>query len=84
MKALVILDKKKASIVYTDINNIDWDDKSIINNEDIDEREFLLEDVINVYDIVLRKSIKIKVKDLSTERHQLIMNKRLFVTLHVI
>ncbi len=84
MNALVIIDKKKASVIYTDINNIDWESKSIINNIDIEEKELLLEDTIDVYDILLRLHIKVKVKNLSTDRHHILINKKLFVPLHIL
>lgn len=84
MKALVILDKKRASIVVTELNNIDWEDKTVIDNSEIEEIECLLDDTISVYDIEKKKSSKIKVNDLRTDKHQIIINKKLFVVLHVL
>jgi len=84
MYALIVLEKMKATIVLTDINNIDWENKSIIDNTEIEENEYLLEDIISVYDTVEKKHIKVKVKDLSTDIHQIIINKKLFIPLHVL
>jgi len=84
MYALIVLEKMKATIVLTDINNINWEDKSIIDNTEIEENEYLLEDVVSVYDTIEKKHINIKVNELSTDVHQIIINKRLYVPLHVL
>lgn len=84
MYALVVLEKMKATIVLTDINNIDWEDKSIIDNTEIEENEYLLEDIISVYDTVEKTHTKVKVNELSTDIHQIIINKKLYVPLHVL
>ena len=84
MKAIVILDKKRATVVMTELNNIDWLDKSIIDNTAIQELEYLLDDTISVYDIDKKKSVEIKVNELRTEKHQMIIDKKLFVALHVL
>lgn len=84
MNAIVILDKKKANIVLTNIDNIDWEDKTIINNSDIDELELLLDDTVSIFDIERNSSMKIKVNYLDTDKHQLIINKKRFIALHIL
>lgn len=84
MNAIVILDKKQVSIILTEVNNIDWEEKEIIDVDDIEEMKYLLDDTISVFDIQKNKSIKIKVNDIKEDKHQLIIDKKRFVTLHVL
>lgn len=84
MNAIVFLNKKKATIILTEVNNIDWEEKELIDVSDIDEIEYLLDDTISVFDIEQNKSTKIKVNDLNEEKHQLIIDKKRFVALHVL
>ena len=84
MYALVVLEKMKSTIILTEINNIDWKDKSIIDNTQIEETNYLLDDKISVYDTVNKRHLKVKVNELSTDIHQIIIDKKLFIPLHVL
>ncbi len=84
MYALVVLEKMKATIILTEINNIDWEDKSIIDNTQIEETNYLLDDKISVYDTVNKRHLKVTVNELSTDIHQIIIDKKLFIPLHVL
>jgi|AntRauTorckE6833_2_1112554.scaffolds.fasta_scaffold02336_12 hypothetical protein len=84
MKAIVILNKKSGKVVMTKSDNIDWLTKTIIDSSEIEEIEYLLDDSIYAYDIESKKSIKIKVNDLQTKRHQIIRDNKLFIALHIL
>ena len=84
MNAIVILDKKQVSIILTEVNNIDWEEKEIIDVADIEEIKYLLDDTISVFDIQKNKSIMIKVNDIEEDKHQIIIDKKRFVALHVL
>ena len=84
MNAIVILDKKQVSIILTEVNNIDWEEKEIIDVADIEEIKYLLDDTISVFDIQKNESIMIKVNDIKEDKHQIIIDKKRFVALHVL
>jgi len=84
MNAIVILNKRCGTLIYTPVNNIDWVDKQIIDSTDIIEQEYVLNDTIQVFDIEKNLSDNVRVNDLDTSKHQLIIDKKRFVTLHIL
>ena len=84
MYAIVKINKKKASVIITEIDNINWEDKEIIDNSELMEKEYYLEDIIVVWDILNRRKRTIKVINLDTNNHRIIIEKKMYLTLNVI
>lgn len=84
METTIIFENKTVNVILTQVNNIDWVDKTVINSEGIDELNYLSETTIKIFDIIKRVSVDIKVSKLNQDKHQVIIDGKLYVVLHII
>lgn len=84
MYAIVEIKKLKGSLVLTDVSNIDWTTKEVIDKSEIIENDYYLDDNINVWDIRDKKVHMIKVKEIDTYNHRVILNKNMYLALHLL
>lgn len=84
METTIIFENKTVNVILTQVNNVDWVDKTVINSEGIDELNYLSETTIKIFDIIKRVSVDIKVSKLNQDKHQVIIDGKLYVVLHII
>lgn len=82
---LIEIEKVYVNLILTDCDNIDWNDKSIIDISKLKDfkmkrnQELFIIDRENISEIK-----KIKVKDLNIKNHQIILGEKRWIPLHII
>lgn len=84
MYAVVEFRRLRGSLILTDVSNIDWTTKEIIDQSDLIENNHYLDDNIKVWDLRDKRVHMIKVKDIDTYNHRVIIKKKMYLALHLL
>lgn len=71
-------------LTLTEINNVDMENRCVIDNSKVFIMNFNDHDSISVFDVVKNEQISIDISDVSLYANRLVMNEKLYHILHML
>lgn len=84
MICFVQIEKVYLNLIMTDSDNIDWNDKSIIDVSKLKDIKIKREQQVMVVDRQINEVKTILVKDIDLKSHQIVLGAKRWIPLHII